>query len=49
MQRSLFAFVWRNSMRQQITVLIITVFSFPILYLSLELPKIIIKGEAWLR
>lgn len=43
MQQSLFAFVWRNSMRQQITVLIITVFSFPILYLSLELPKIIIN------
>lgn len=43
MQQSLFAFVWQNSMRQQITVLIITVFSFPILYLSLELPKIIIN------
>ncbi|MEO1197968.1 MAG: hypothetical protein AAFX39_01860, partial [Pseudomonadota bacterium] len=43
MEQTLFAFIWRNSSRQQIIVLCITLLSFPILYYSLELPKIIIN------
>ncbi len=43
MEQTLFAFIWRNSTRQQVIILCITVLSFPILYLSLELPKIIIN------
>lgn len=43
MDKSLFGFVWRHSARLQIGVLALTLLSFPILYLSLELPKIIIN------
>ncbi|MEM6616298.1 MAG: ABC transporter transmembrane domain-containing protein [Pseudomonadota bacterium] len=43
MNKSLFGFIWQYSKRQQIIILLITVCSFPILYLSLELPKRIIN------
>lgn len=43
MDKSLFGFIWRFSKRQQIVILIITVMSFPILYMTLELPKWIIN------
>lgn len=43
MERSMFAFIWRNSKRQQITALLVTIASFPFLYFSLDLPKTIIN------
>jgi putative ABC transport system ATP-binding protein len=43
MDKNIFAFIWRYSKREQITVLLITLASFPILYLSLEVPKTIIN------
>ncbi|MEM8758943.1 MAG: ABC transporter transmembrane domain-containing protein, partial [Pseudomonadota bacterium] len=36
-------FVWRNSRLDQIVLLVLTVASFPLVYLSLEIPKIIIN------
>lgn len=43
MERTLFGFIWRYSKRQQIIILAITMISFPILYMSLELPKWIVN------
>ena len=43
MQDTLFQFVFRYSMRQQVIILAVTVLSFPFLYFSLDLPKIIIN------
>jgi putative ABC transport system ATP-binding protein len=43
MDRSIFRYVLRHSKRSQIIVLFMTVASFPFLYLSLELPKLIIN------
>jgi len=43
MEKSIFGFVFRYSTPQQIVLLIITVISFPVLYISLELPKLIIN------
>ena len=43
MDRSLFKFIWRHSSAQQITALLLTVASFPFLYVSLDLPKTIIN------
>lgn len=43
MERNLFKYIWRYSKRQQFVILGITVLSFPILYISLELPKQIIN------
>ncbi|MDQ0316999.1 ABC transporter ATP-binding protein/permease [Amorphus orientalis] len=43
MQKSLFGFIWAYSKRQQLTILAITVVSFPILYMTLELPKWIVN------
>ena len=43
MQRTIFGFVWKYSKREQIYILFLTVLSFPILYYTLELPKIIIN------
>jgi ABC-type multidrug transport system fused ATPase/permease subunit len=40
----LFSFVWRHSRRHQLLLLAATVASFPVLYLSLELPKYILNG-----
>lgn len=44
MERHLTSFIYRHSFRDQIRVLLLTLMFFPILYLSLELPKIIING-----
>lgn len=41
---SLFAFIWRYSARDQWLLLLLTSASFPILYLSLSLPKLILNG-----
>ena len=43
MERTLFGFIWRYSKRQQLIILAMTVLSFPILYMSLELPKWIVN------
>jgi len=43
MEHSIFKFIWRHSKRQQVFILLITLCSFPILYMSLELPKQIIN------
>ncbi len=43
MQKSLFAFIWQHSKRDQLVLLFITVATFPVLFLSLELPKRIIN------
>lgn len=43
MQRNVFSFIWKNSRRDQILILVLTVISFPFLYYSLELPKIIVN------
>ncbi|WP_321341701.1 ABC transporter ATP-binding protein/permease [Breoghania sp.] len=43
MERSLFHFIWRYSKKQQVVILFITVLSFPLLYSTLELPKMIVN------
>lgn len=43
MERSIYRFIWRYSKRQQIIVLLFTLITFPLLYLSLEVPKTIIN------
>lgn len=43
MDKSIFAFIWRYSRREQIIVLLTTLASFPVLYLSLEVPKTIVN------
>ena len=43
MQRTLFGFIWKHSLRQQITILVLTGLSFPSFYYSLDLPKTIIN------
>lgn len=41
MEKSLFKFIWKYSAPQQIVILFITVISYPISYVLLELPKMI--------
>ncbi|WP_334174837.1 ABC transporter transmembrane domain-containing protein [Pseudoxanthobacter sp.] len=43
MKKTLFGFIWRYSKRQQIFIVLITVLSFPLVYASLELPKLIVN------
>lgn len=43
MERSIFSFIWKYSRREQLTLLVLTVVTFPILYVTLELPKRIIN------
>jgi putative ABC transport system ATP-binding protein len=43
MEPTIFKFIWRYSKRQQLIMLGLTVASWPILYYTLELPKIIIN------
>lgn len=43
MEHSLFRYIVRHSLRQQIVLLIMTVASFPFLYIFLDLPKIILN------
>lgn len=42
MEKSLFKYIWKYSVPQQILILIVTFTSFPVLYYSLELPKQIV-------
>ena len=43
MEPSIFSFIWKYSKREQIFLLFFTVFTFPFLYVTLELPKRIIN------
>ncbi|MFK7858189.1 MAG: ABC transporter transmembrane domain-containing protein [Granulosicoccus sp.] len=43
MEKSIFTFIWKHSKRDQIILLLVTLLTFPILYVSLELPKRIIN------
>jgi len=43
MEKSLFRFIWKFSARQQFFILLITVISYPITYILLELPKLIVN------
>lgn len=43
MKKTLFGFIFQHSLKQQIIILLLTGLSFPFLYYSLELPKIIIN------
>ncbi|HUF87713.1 MAG TPA: ABC transporter ATP-binding protein/permease [Thermohalobaculum sp.] len=43
MERRFVKFVWRHSKREQIIILALTVLSFPLVYISLEIPKIIVN------
>lgn len=43
MEPTLFKFIWRFSKSHQITLLLVTLLSFPFLYFSLDLPKTIIN------
>ncbi len=43
MDKNIYQFIWKYSARQQILVALLTIASFPVLYASLELPKIIIN------
>ena len=43
MEKSLFRFIWRFSSRQQMVILLITIVSYPVTYILLELPKLIVN------
>ncbi|MFK7944168.1 MAG: ABC transporter transmembrane domain-containing protein, partial [Paracoccaceae bacterium] len=43
MDAKFFTFVWRHSKRDQLIILALTFASFPLVYASLEIPKIIIN------
>ena len=43
MEKSLFSFIWKFSRREQLFLLAFTIFTFPFLYATLELPKRIIN------
>jgi len=43
MEAGFFKFVWRYSKREQLIILALTVLSFPLVYFSLEIPKIIVN------
>ena len=43
MEKSLFRFIWKFSARQQLFILFLTVLSYPISYILLELPKQIVN------
>ncbi len=42
-ERTIFAFIWKHSKRDQLILLCVTLTLFPLLYLTLELPKRIIN------
>ncbi len=43
MEPSIFSFIWKFSKREQLFLLVFTIFTFPFLYATLELPKRIIN------
>lgn len=42
MDKSLFKYIWKYSVPQQIVIIVVTLISFPILYFSYDLPKTIV-------
>jgi putative ABC transport system ATP-binding protein len=44
MKKNIFSFIWKYSKKEQIALSAMTIFSFPILYLTLDIPKKIING-----
>lgn len=43
MHKGIYGYIWQHSKRQQLVITLITVASFPFLYASLELPKVIVN------
>ena len=43
MEQSIFKYIWKYSKKDQIILLLVTLLTFPLLYISLELPKRIIN------
>lgn len=43
MEQSIFSYIWKYSKKNQIILLLVTLLTFPILYVTLELPKRIIN------
>ncbi|TYC63621.1 ATP-binding cassette domain-containing protein [Rhodobacterales bacterium] len=43
MEKSLFSFIWKYSSRQQLFILMVTVLTYPVVYVLLELPKLIVN------
>ncbi len=43
MNKSIYGFIWRHSKRQQVVVVLFTLLSFPFLYYSLDLPRLIVN------
>ncbi len=43
MEQGIFAYIWRHSKPEQISILAATVASFPFLYMALNLPKVIVN------
>ncbi len=43
MEKSLFRFIWKYSAPQQIFILLVTVLTYPVVYVLLELPKLIVN------
>ncbi len=43
MESNIFRYIWRFSKRQQLVLLVVTLFSFPFLYYTLDLPKVIVN------
>ncbi|EEA94363.1 putative ABC transport system ATP-binding protein [Pseudovibrio denitrificans] len=41
MEKSLFQFIWKNSARYQVAILLVTLLSYPVSYILLDLPKTI--------
>lgn len=41
MEKSLFQFIWKNSSRYQVAILLVTILSYPVSYILLDLPKTI--------
>ncbi len=43
MDQNIYRYIWRHSSGQQIWLLFVTVLTFPVLYFSLDLPKVIVN------
>ena len=43
MEQSIFKYILRHSRKEQVLILVITVLSMPLIYYSLEIPKLIIN------
>ena len=43
MERSLFRYIWKHTWRDQLWLLVVTLASFPLVYINLEVPKRIVN------